>query len=108
LISDPTLLQGLAPEVLTLALTSFQLRQNQLDDIRGLLLLCVWPCPSTTLLKDNTVALTGLLLSLSMQAGLHVPTTAFAHLTGAGTEKQSHRQVELASLWAYVVIVCQR
>jgi len=108
LVSDPTLLQNLTPEVLNLGLTSFQLRRNQLDDIRGLLLLCTWPLPSTTLLKDNTVVLSGLLLSLSMQAGLHVPTSAFAHLTGPGTEKQPHRQVEMAILWAQVVIACQR
>jgi hypothetical protein len=72
LISDPTLLQGLAPEVLNPSLTSFQLRRNQLDDIRGLLLLCTWPLPSTAFLKDNIVALSGLLLSLSMQASLHI------------------------------------
>jgi hypothetical protein len=43
-----------------------------------------------------------------MQAGLHVPTSAFAHLTGPGAEKQPHRQVEMASLWAQAVIACQR
>lgn len=105
--SDPTLLHGLAPEVLTLTLTSFQIRRNLIDDIKGLLVLCTWPCPSTTLLKDNTVALSGLLLSLSMQAGLHVSTSQFGKLTQQESENRLRRQTELASLWAHVVIACQ-
>jgi transcriptional regulatory protein LEU3 len=106
---DPTLLGTLAPEVLNLALTSFQSRRNRTDDIRGLLILCTWPCPSTSLLRDNTVALSSLLFSLSMQAGLHVPpaSSRFALLKGPETENLS-RQVELASLWVHVVIACQR
>ena len=42
-----------------------------------------------------------------MQAGLHVPGTPFAQLTGAGAEVYSSRQIELASLWVQVVIACQ-
>lgn len=101
LVSDPTLLQGLAPEVLNLCLTSVQLRRNQLDDIRGLLLLCTWPFPTGTSSRDNLIALNGLLLSLSMEAGLYLPTSA-------GTGKVPHRQVEMASLWAQVIITWQR
>lgn len=108
LLSDPTLLRGLAPEVLNLALTSFQMRRNQIDDIRGLLILCTWQLPSASLLRDNSVALGGLLLSLSMQAGLHEPTRSFAKLAGPGSELLSTRQAESSSLWVQVVIAYQR
>ena len=108
LISDPTLLHGLAGEVLNLALTSFQAMRNLIDDIKGLLLLCTWPCPSTTILRDNTVAISGLLLNLSMQAGLHAPNTPFAQLSRDRGENHSSRRLELATLWVHVVITCDR
>jgi transcriptional regulatory protein LEU3 len=106
--SDPTLLRGLVSEVLNIALTSFQSMRTLIDNIKGLLLLCTWPCPTTTILRDNTVALSGLLLNLSMQAGLHTPHTQFARFSGAGTENQSNERSQLATLWLYVVIACDR
>lgn len=106
--TDPTLLEALAPEVMNLGLTSFQARRNQIDDIKGLLILCTWPCPSTSLLRDNTVALSGLLLSLSMQAGLHVPrnSSRFSLLKAPEVE-DLNRQQELTSLWVHVINICE-
>lgn len=108
LLSDPTLLRGLGSEVLNLALTSFQSMQSLVDDIKGLLLLCTWPCPTSTLLRDNTVALSGLLMNLSLQAGLHTPNTQFARFSGSGIDNQLSECTELAALWVYVVIACDR
>lgn len=60
------------------------------------------------MLRDNTVALSGLLLSLALQAGLHVSNSHYGLLTGPGSESRASRQSEKAILWTHIVIVYQR
>lgn len=104
---DPTLLDALAPKVTNLAHLSLQYRDEALPNIKGLLILMTWPIPRRVAYADTTFPLSGSLLHLAMQIGLHVPASSedFAKAKLKLTEDDINRR---AGLWIYCLITYQR
>ncbi|KIV94162.1 hypothetical protein, variant 1 [Exophiala mesophila] len=72
---NPTLLAVLAPAVLAAALSTLN-SPVTLQTIQGLLTLLHWPFPKTSATSDLLYPLTGALINMAMQIGLHLPISA--------------------------------
>jgi transcriptional regulatory protein LEU3 len=102
----PTLTNALSSRVTNLALSSLNSRYKPLEVIRGLVLLLTWPFPSTAFYRDSTCVLSGALLHLAMQCGLHTPFIKM-HSFKENAMLDSNPSTR-AQLWAYVVIAYQK
>ncbi|OAP60578.1 hypothetical protein AYL99_05580 [Fonsecaea erecta] len=71
--SDPTLLTRLARAVTDLLWKSLQSIPHSLGVIQSLVLLCTWPFPTSSSTTDPTYMLSGMIIQLSIQMGLHRP-----------------------------------
>ncbi|KIW32183.1 hypothetical protein, variant 1 [Cladophialophora immunda] len=71
--SDPTLLTRLARAVTDLLWKSLQTIPHSLGVIQSLVLLCTWPFPTSSSTTDPTYMLSGMIIQLSIQMGLHRP-----------------------------------
>ncbi|KIW95441.1 uncharacterized protein Z519_04025 [Cladophialophora bantiana CBS 173.52] len=71
--SDPTLLTRLARAVTDLLWKSLQTEPHSLGVIQSLVLLCTWPFPTSSSTTDPTYTLSGMIIQLSIQMGLHRP-----------------------------------
>ncbi|KAF2396638.1 Zn(II)2Cys6 transcription factor [Trichodelitschia bisporula] len=102
---NPTLLDSLGEKILTLALMS--LRQPSVPNIKGLLLIMTWPLPRSASSTDITYAISGSLLHLAMQIGLHIPTSSqdFSRVKVCLTEAEIAKRAEL---WGYCIVTYQR
>lgn len=102
---DPTLFDCLGEKVLDLALMS--LRKPQLPTIQGLLLILTWPIPRSAGTTDVTYAISGSLLHMAIQNGLHIPTSSqdFSRVKVNLTEEEIKKRAEL---WGYCVLTYQR
>jgi hypothetical protein len=102
---DPTLLDSLGERVLNLGLLS--LRSPSIPNIKGLLLILTWPVSKTAGAQDTTYIISGSILHMAMQMGLHIPTSSqdFSRVKVNLTEKQI---VKRAELWGYCVVTYQR
>lgn len=104
---DPTLLDSLGEKVLNLALMS--LRQVTIPTIKGLLLILTWPFPKSAhgTPGDATFVISGSLLHMAMQIGLHIPTSSqdFSRVKIHLTEAEI---VKRAELWGYCIVTYQR
>ena len=72
---NPTLLAVLAPAVLAAALSTLN-SPVTLQTIQALLTLLHWPFPKTSATSDLLYPLTGALINMAMQIGLHLPISA--------------------------------
>ncbi|KIX95572.1 uncharacterized protein Z520_08692 [Fonsecaea multimorphosa CBS 102226] len=70
---DPTLLTRLARAVTDLLWKSLQTIPHSLGVIQSLVLLCTWPFPTSSSTTDPTYMLSGMIIQLSIQMGLHRP-----------------------------------
>lgn len=100
----------LGPRLVNRALTSipfFPWRVSPVQYIQSLLMLCTWPFPKNTVSKDSSYTLSGLLIQLSMQIGLHLPvlTQDFIRVRVTLSEHDIRKRAEL---WAYCVLISQR
>jgi hypothetical protein len=102
---DPTLLDSLGERVLNLSLLS--LRTPSVAVIKGLLLILTWPLPKNASSADATYAISGSVLHMAMQIGLHIPTSSqdFSRVKVNLTETQIVRRAEL---WGYCIVTYQR
>lgn len=102
---DPSLFDRLGDRVLDLALMS--LRRPHLPTIEGLLLVLTWPIPRSAKTTDVTYAITGSLLHMAIQNGLHIPTSSqdFSRVKINLTEIEIRKR---ALLWGYCVLTYQR
>jgi hypothetical protein len=102
---DPTLSDSLGERVLNLALLS--LRKATIPNIKGLLLVLTWPLPKTAASHDVTYAISGSVIHMAMQIGLHIPTSSqdFSRVKVNLTEIQIIRRAEL---WGYCIVTYQR
>ncbi|KAL1964856.1 hypothetical protein VTN77DRAFT_6358 [Rasamsonia byssochlamydoides] len=101
---NPTLPGALSRNVLDTVLLSMASNSAALYKIQALLLLLTWPFPKL----DVLFPLSGFLLNLAMQNGLHIPmsTHEFAKMKRNHlSEIDVHRRSEL---WAQCIIVYQR
>jgi hypothetical protein len=102
---DPTLLDSLGERVLNLALLS--MRSPSIPVIKGMLLVLTWPLPKNAASADATYAISGSVLHMAMQIGLHIPTSSqdFSRVKVNLTERQILKRAEL---WGYCVVTYQR
>lgn len=104
---DPTLLGALAPKIINLALMSIKTKSATLSHIQALLLVLSWPFPPSSLCMDVTFPLSGSLIHMAMQAGLHIPVTR-QNFAKVGIKVTDDDVKKRAELWAYCVITYQR
>ncbi|RAL15005.1 Zn(II)2Cys6 transcription factor [Aspergillus homomorphus CBS 101889] len=105
---NPTLLMALSPNIIEMALLSITFTASAWHTIQGLLLVLTWPFPKETKKTDAMFPLSGMLLHIAMQNGLHIPLSSheFARRKmAAPLEADMDRRSEL---WARCVIVYQR
>lgn len=69
--SQPTLLPRLARAVTDLVWRSIRAAPYSLGTVQALTLLCTWPFPTSSSTADQTFVLTGIMLQLAVQMGLH-------------------------------------
>ncbi|KAJ9605015.1 hypothetical protein H2200_010404 [Cladophialophora chaetospira] len=104
---NPTLLSVLPAKIQTMALMSLGSPQITLPIVQGILLLLQWPFPKTGHGHDQSFPLSGAVLHMAMQLGLHLPV--------ASQEFSRHR-VKLteddlklrAETWGYCALIYQR
>jgi transcriptional regulatory protein LEU3 len=102
----PTLTNALSSRVTNLSLSSLNSRYKPLEVIKSLVLFLSWPFPSTAFYRDSTCVLSGALLHLALQCGLHTPFIKM-HLYKENAMIDSNPSTR-AQLWAYVVIAYQK
>lgn len=102
---DPTLLDSLGERVLNQALLS--LRTPSIPIIKGLLLILTWPLPKAASSADATYAISGSVIHMAMQIGLHIPTSSqdFSRVKVNLTDRQILKRAEL---WGYCIVTYQR
>lgn len=91
--------------VINLAMTS--LRRPAVATIKGLLIILTWPLPKAAGSYDTTYSISGSVIHMAMQIGLHIPTSSqdFSKVRVNLTETQIVRRAEL---WGYCIITYQR
>ncbi|KAH7351359.1 C6 zinc finger domain protein, partial [Rhexocercosporidium sp. MPI-PUGE-AT-0058] len=71
--ADLTLLPALSISVSRLLWSTLQSSHHNYRTCKALCILCVWPFPKSDSSNDPTFMLTGAMMQLAMQAGLHMP-----------------------------------
>jgi hypothetical protein len=102
---DPTLLDCLGDKILNLALMS--LRHPSVSTIKGLLLVMTWPLPRAAGSTDVTYAISGSLLHMAIQIGLHIPTSS-QDFSRVKVNLSDYEIAKRAELWGYCVLTYQR
>lgn len=102
---DPTLLDCVGEKILNLALMT--LRYPNVYTIKGLVLIMTWPLPRAAGTTDVTYAISGSLLHMAIQIGLHIPTSSqdFSRVKVNLTEAEIRKRAEL---WGFCVLTYQR
>lgn len=104
---QPTLTRALALPVTQLALQSIIVRSKLIERMKGLILLLNWPFPTGPFYRDPSFLLSGTLLHMAMQCGVHAPTFS-QDFSKAYLKLPEQELVRRAEMWAYVVITYQR
>ena len=104
---DPTLFGCLSSKVINLAFSHLASRAPFVQAIQALLLLITWGSSEHLSNKDLTFPLSGLLVHMSMQIGLHNPLSSqdFAKTRIRLSDEEVRRRNEL---WAHCIILYQR
>lgn len=87
-----------------LAFSSMALRSTPIPVIQGLVILCTWRLPTSSMFKDITHVLCGAALHLATAIGLHVAGVGqdFARMP---LKKDQDQKIIRAKLWMHCVIV---
>ncbi|CRG86076.1 hypothetical protein PISL3812_03079 [Talaromyces islandicus] len=108
-LAHPNLITALSSRVSPLILTSLSTRTRSLEAIKAMLLLMEWPFPSNPYQGEPSFVLSGALVHMAMQNGLHTPyLSKDVPKLEAQSSFMESSTVERIRLWAYVVIVYQR
>ncbi|KAF7589692.1 hypothetical protein BBP40_003939 [Aspergillus hancockii] len=105
---NPTLLTALAHSITDMALLSPALGSPPWLVIQGLLLLLTWPMPKDNTRLETTFALSGTLLHIAMQNGLHIPMSSHEFTKKNIPAPSETELIRRTELWARCVIVYQR
>ena len=105
---NPTLLTALAAGIIDKALLSVGSTLIPWQTIQGLLLLLTWPFPKDPSRPDLTFILSGLLLHIAMQHGLHIPMSSHEFSKIELPTPSETDMVRRSELWAHCVITYQR
>jgi hypothetical protein len=83
------------------------LQTPSIPNIKGLLLVLTWPWPKSSGSHDTTYAISGSVLHMALQIGLHIPTSSqdFSRVKVNLTETQIVRRAEL---WGYCIVTYQK
>ncbi|GKZ24266.1 hypothetical protein AbraIFM66951_002276 [Aspergillus brasiliensis] len=106
---NPTLLTALARNVNEMALLSIISGNSAWHSLQGLLLVLTWPLPKDETMVDVTFPLSGMLLHIAMQNGLHIPMSSHEFFKRRRLPAPSEAEmIRRSELWAHCVIVYQR
>ncbi|GLA38218.1 hypothetical protein AnigIFM63309_005224 [Aspergillus niger] len=106
---NPTLLTALARNINEMALLSIISGSSAWHCIQGLLLVLTWPFPKDATMADVTFPLSGMLLHIAMQNGLHIPMSSHEFSKRKRLPAPSEAEmIRRSELWAHCVIVYQR
>jgi hypothetical protein len=102
---DPNLLKSLTEDYVKLIWPTLATTPQPYHVAKALCLLCFWPIPSSTNLKDHTYQLTGWMMMIAMQNMLHLPF--HNQETLEGTLPQSEQRDRILT-WVVCNIVAER
>ena len=104
---DRAIADFLASRISGVAITALSDRSAILQTIQGLLLLCNWPTPVTTMKSDLSYFLSGAAMNLAMELGLHEYRNGqdFSRVKFLQDEKETAFR---ANLWLHCLNTCQR
>ena len=104
---DPNLLTSLSSPLSRLLWSTLADVPQDYHVVKALCLLCTWPLPISSTSADPTFMLSGVMMHVAMQIGLHRPS----HAHDFSRFKVELREEELkdrAKTWAAVLVVGQR
>ncbi|KAH8805215.1 hypothetical protein F5884DRAFT_442907 [Xylogone sp. PMI_703] len=104
---DRSLFDRISPNVIDLFLSTTRSRSNTIFDIKGLLLVLSWRFAPTSLTTDITHRLSGMMLHMAMQMGLHQPI-ASQDLSRCRLQNNDINLNERAEVWGHCVVVYQQ
>ncbi|PYH93964.1 C6 zinc finger domain protein [Aspergillus ellipticus CBS 707.79] len=106
---NPTLLMALARNVIEMAFLSVGSGNSAWHNIQGMLLVLTWPFPKDVNVTDVMFPLSGMLLHIAMQNGLHIPMSSNEFVKRKRLPAPSEAEmIRRSELWAHCVIVYQR
>ncbi|KKK16620.1 hypothetical protein ARAM_000512 [Aspergillus rambellii] len=105
---NPTLMQALAKGIIEMALLSTVSPCAPWHSIQGILLVLTWPFPKENERSDAVFPLSGLLLHMAMQHGLHIPLSSHEFYKANLPAPSELDIIRRSELWAHCVIVYQR
>lgn len=77
---------------------------RSIETVQALLILCVWPCPFSSLSEDPSHFYSGLATQMSLQMGLHRPTQAYSHMRVSSDPLNSTAEIKLTTWLACFVV----
>lgn len=104
---NPTLLTALSQRIIEMALLSPTSASPPSHLIQGFLILLTWALPKESR-TDVTFPMSGLMLHIAMQNGLHIPVSSNEFSRVNISPPSEAVMVRRAELWAYCVVVYQR
>ncbi|QRD89666.1 Zn(II)2Cys6 transcription factor [Aspergillus flavus] len=105
---NPTLLTALARSITDMALLSLASTSAPWHIIQALLLFLTWPLPKDNTRPELTFPLSGSMLHIAMQNGLHIPMSSHEFTKKRIPAPSEAELVRRAELWTRCVIVYQR
>ncbi|KAF2748722.1 C6 zinc finger domain-containing protein [Sporormia fimetaria CBS 119925] len=101
---DPRITRDVSQLITPLAFESMALRQTPIPVIQGLLILCTWRLPTSSMFLDITHVLCGAAVHLATQIGLHVAGVG-QDFARQPLKKDQDQMVFRAKLWMYCIVV---
>ncbi|OGM47736.1 Zn(II)2Cys6 transcription factor [Aspergillus bombycis] len=105
---NPTLLTALARSITDMALLSLASTSAPWHIIQALLLFLTWPMPKDSTRAELTFPLSGSMLHIAMQNGLHIPMSSHEFTKKRIPAPSEAELMRRSELWARCVIVYQR
>ncbi|KAB8219805.1 C6 zinc finger domain protein [Aspergillus novoparasiticus] len=105
---NPTLLTALARSITDMALLSLGSTSAPWHIIQALLLFLTWPLPKDNTRPELTFPLSGSMLHIAMQNGLHIPMSSHEFTKKRIPAPSEAELVRRSELWTRCVIVYQR
>lgn len=104
---DPALPSDLAHKINHMALMAPKAESKNLYTVKALVLLLSWHPLKRSMNMDITFPLSGSLLHIAMQLGLHMPVASHES-SGVKVNLSEEEMHKRAELWAYCIITYQR
>ena len=105
--ADPTLLNSLNGPVSRLLWSTLQGIPQSYFVVKALCIMCTWPMPISSTSSDPTFMLSGLMMNIAMQIGLHRPSHA-QDFTKFKVELREEELKDRVRTWAACNAVAQR